>query len=191
MWKCTWRCIMGIPCTIFPIWVYEGLGVQQSKLFSGLERVKISSLIQGWTCQCIDSTWKKVSHTLPTITSLLPSHHPNAISASATILIITFARTLPHYLLLPASSISAIASTILNTTRPKTSPLSLPSPLLDPCYQPLTPPFVNIIICITIIMLLLSLHHALTVELLLLSFQYYHHYYHCTDSIANTQNGGG
>lgn len=123
MWKCTWRCIMGIPCTIFPIWVYKGLGVQQSKLFSGLEKVKISSLIQGWTCQCIDSTWKKVSHTLPTITSLLPSHHPNAISASATILIITFARTLPHYLLLPASSISAIASTILNTTRPKTSPL--------------------------------------------------------------------
>ena len=60
-----------------------------------------------------------------------PSHHyipltkppPDAISASATILIITFVRTLPHYLLLPASSISAIASTILNTTRPKTSPL--------------------------------------------------------------------
>lgn len=46
---------------------------------------------------------------------------------------------------------------------------SLPSPLPDPCYQPLTPPFVNIIIFITIIMLLLSLHHALTLELLWLS----------------------
>lgn len=63
---------------------------------------------------------KMVSHTLPTITPLLPSHHPNAISASATILIITFARTLPHHLLLPAFSISATASRILTTTRPKT-----------------------------------------------------------------------